>query len=85
MPLDILLLIEAADTSLHYVREAKLPMYARSGLNDVWVLNLNLETVEIYRQPSVAGFEAHLVMHRGESIAPVAFPEIIIAFEDIYG
>src|SRR5579864_80724 len=38
-PEDVLLLVEVADTSLAYDRDFKLPLYARAGIPDVWLLN----------------------------------------------
>src|SRR5262249_52461293 len=51
-PDDVILLIEVADTTLHYDRDIKLPICARSGIPEVWIVNLTSDTVETYRQPS---------------------------------
>ena len=40
-PEDILLIIEVADTSLAYDRSVKLPLYARAGIAEVWLVDLN--------------------------------------------
>lgn len=52
-PQDVLLVIEVADTTLDYDRLIKLPLYARAGIPEVWIVNLPAEKVEIY-----AGLEA---------------------------
>ena len=46
---DILLLIEVSD--LKYDREVKLPLYARAGIPEVWIVNLEAQILEVYRQP----------------------------------
>src|SRR5437868_12357745 len=37
---DVLLIIEVAESSLEYDRSIKLPLYARSGIVEVWLVNL---------------------------------------------
>ncbi len=53
-PEDTLLAVEVANTSLGFDRQVKLPLYARSGTPEVWIVNLAAEEVEVYRTP-VAG------------------------------
>ncbi len=40
-PEDVLLLIEVSDTALRYNREVKLPLYARPGIPEVWIVDLS--------------------------------------------
>ena len=48
---DVLLLIEVSQTSLSYDRKVKLPLYARHGVPEVWILNIGDSVVEVYRDP----------------------------------
>jgi hypothetical protein len=45
------LTVEIAATSLRLDRDYKASLYARAGLADYWVLNLNDRVLEIYREP----------------------------------
>lgn len=49
---DVLLLIEVADTSARYDREVKLPLYARHGVPEVWIVDLEARLVRFFRSPS---------------------------------
>ena len=49
---EVVLLIEVADSSLERDLMEKLPRYARAGIPEVWIVNLNDETIEVYRQPN---------------------------------
>jgi Uma2 family endonuclease len=49
---DVLLLIEVADTSARYDREIKLPLYARHGVTEVWIVDLHERCVRFFRQPA---------------------------------
>ncbi len=49
---DVLLLIEVADTSARYDREVKLPLYARHGVPEVWIVDLEARLLRLYRDPA---------------------------------
>ena len=48
---DVLLIVEVADTTLQYDREIKLPLYASAGIPEVWLVDVEGKTVEIYSHP----------------------------------
>lgn len=48
---DVLLLIEVADTTLAYDRGIKLPLYARHGIAEVWIVDLANGLLRFFRQP----------------------------------
>jgi len=48
---DVLVVIEVADTSLAYDRNVKLPLYARAGIPEAWLIVLAKEVIEIHSQP----------------------------------
>ena len=49
---DVLLLIEVADTSARYDREIKLPLYARHGVSEVWIVDLEARLLRFFRGPA---------------------------------
>jgi len=55
-PADVLLLIEVADSSLHYDREVKLPRYARAGIPEVWLVDLGGRRLTVHRRPAPHGY-----------------------------
>ena len=50
-PADVLLVAEVAETSLRYDRELKLPIYARAGIPEVWIVDLNDRVLRVFQQP----------------------------------
>ena len=48
---EIFLIIEVADTSIEYDKEIKLPVYASSGIPEVWIMDVNKQTIEVYHSP----------------------------------
>ncbi len=84
-PADVALLIEVADTSLRYDRRLKGPLYAQAGVRDYWIVDLDGDAVEVYRDPSTAGFQRTERLLRGATLAPLAFPDVTLAVADILG
>lgn len=83
-PKDILLIMEISDTTLAYDREIKSQAYARNGIQQYLLLNLQNETLEEYREPSADGYGAKRTYRSGDVFNLVAFPEIEIKFEDLF-
>lgn len=48
---DVLLIIEVAATSLRFDRETKIPMYARHGIPEMWLVDLGGRRLSRYRAP----------------------------------
>ena len=84
-PTDVYLLVEVADTSAEIDRRVKLPLYARAGVPEVWLLNLNLDAILVHRDPSPEGYRTVQTLRRGERLAPLAFPERELAVNDLLG
>jgi Uma2 family endonuclease len=79
-PADVLLLIEVADSSLRYDRTCKLPLYASSGIPEVWLIDLNARVAEVHRQPVGTGYET---VTTPNPLIPLAFPDLTISLDDI--
>ena len=84
-PGDVLLLVEVSDTSTEYDREVKVPLYARHGVAEVWLVGLETETVEVYRGPAAQGYQNVSQSVRGQGLSPEFFPGLELAVDDILG
>ncbi|MEW6499592.1 MAG: Uma2 family endonuclease [Cyanobacteriota bacterium] len=84
-PKDIFLIVEVADTTVEADRQVKIPLYAGSGISEVWLVDINEQLIEIYRQPTSAGYQDIQKCRRGQRIAPQAFPEIQLAVDEVLG
>jgi len=84
-PPDVRLLIEVADTSLPYDRRTKLPLYARAGIAEAWLIDLDASTLEIHRGPGGAGHADVAVPGAGETFAPASFPDLTLTLRDLLG
>src|SRR2546427_3147694 len=84
-PVDTLLLIEVADTSLPYDRGVKLPRYAAAGVPEVWIVDLADEAVEVDRAPAPEDYRQTVRIPRGGSLSPAAFPDLTLEIDEILG
>lgn len=82
---DVLLLIEVADTTLVFDRRKKIPLYARAGVSEAWIVDVNGETIEVYRDPGPDGYRDVRSYHRGDVISLLAFPDLTIPVDEILG
>ncbi|MBR8827237.1 MAG: Uma2 family endonuclease [Gomphosphaeria aponina SAG 52.96 = DSM 107014] len=82
-PADIFLIIEVADTSVKYDREVKIPLYAEANIPEVWLVDVNNNCVEMYRQPTANGYQNMQKFTGEESLSILAFPDVIIKVNEI--
>ncbi len=80
---DVYLLIEVADTTIDDDRNVKSVCYARAGIIELWIVDINAELIEVYRNPGPNGYESIQQFRRGESISPLAFPDLLISVDDM--
>jgi Uma2 family endonuclease len=80
---DTLLMIEVAESSLRYDRKVKLPLYARHGVPEVWIVDLEGGTVEVCREPRGDGYAATSHVAPGDVLEPALLPGVRIAVTDI--
>ncbi len=77
---DVLLIVEVAESSLIYDRDRKAPLYARYGIPEVWLIDLNSSQLTLYLGPSQDGYRKILRPARSECVSPVLLPEVKIEF-----
>jgi Uma2 family endonuclease len=82
---DVYLVIEVADTSLEVDRDVKLPIYARAGIPEAWLLDVSAERLEVFRHPAPHGYQDIRMLHRGEPVVPQAFPDLALTVDDLLG
>lgn len=81
---DIYLLIEVSDSTIKYDREIKIPLYAENNINEVWLVNINNNSLEIYRKPENKSYQTIQILNSNQTIYPLNFPELIINLSTIF-
>ncbi len=77
-PREILLVIEVADSTVRYDREDKGTAYAARGVREYWLLNLEKNCLEVFRDPQAEGYAERLIFDPADSAAPLAFPDLVL-------
>jgi Uma2 family endonuclease len=67
-PGDVVLAIEVAKTSLRFDRQVKLPLYARAGMPETWIVDISGQTIIVATGPGPDGYEHVRVAAPGESL-----------------
>lgn len=77
-PGDVLLLVEVSDTTLSYDRNTKLPLYARAGIEESWIVDLAGGAIERHNEPAEDGYRRMERVGRGHQLASEALPNLVL-------
>lgn len=84
-PADILLVVEAADSTVESDRKVKVPLYARAGIPQTLVVNLPADLIESYSEPVGGVYRKIQHAGRGESIEIAELPGLALSVDAILG
>ncbi len=82
-PSDIYLVVEVADSTAEFDRKVKAPLYARNGIDEYWLIDLNMEEIAVYRQPAPEGYQWMETMQRGQKIGVMSLPNTEFTVDEI--
>ena len=83
---DVLLLIEVSDSTAQFDRKTKVPLYARHGIPEVWlVMGPRRRHVKIYRDPQPErGAYRTRVQAREGVLTPILLPGVEIRLDEVF-
>ena len=81
-PNEIYLILEVSDSTLGYDRITKGDAYARAGIRQYIVLNVQEKLLEDYREPSADGFQSKQTYRAGQQFNLVVFPDVLLSVDD---
>lgn len=80
---DCRLLIEVADSSLPRDRRLKLPLYARAGITEFWLVDLNGESVEVCTAPDGDKYSKVNVFRRGQTVECRSIADLRLSVDEL--
>jgi Uma2 family endonuclease len=80
---DAVLVVEVADTSLQYDTKVKLPLYARHGVAEYWIVDLEAASIIVCRSPTHDGYDDVKTYKENQHIEPLALPGTLIQVADV--
>ena len=84
-PADVLLVVEVADSSLRFNRTVKLPLYARAGIAELWIVDLRRRVLDTSRNPSADGYRETTTHQSGDQLALAVAPQIVVRLKLPFG
>jgi Uma2 family endonuclease len=76
---DIFFIIEVSDSTYRYDVKVKLPMYAKAGIDEAWIINLKKKQIEIYKNVKDGLYRTKEIHLKGEEIVLMPFEKKINA------
>jgi Uma2 family endonuclease len=85
LPPDTILIIEVADSTLGYDRGIKVPLYGRTGIPELWIVNLDERVVELFADPGEGRFRKRAELGSGAVLRPRLLASVRVPVDDIFG
>jgi Uma2 family endonuclease len=81
------LAIEVADTSLRKDRKVKASVYARFGVTEYWIVNVEARVVEIFEDPdrSAETYRRTRTCSIADTLTSTALPQLSFRVADLFG
>jgi Uma2 family endonuclease len=80
---DVLLVIEVSHSSLHFDQNEKLTLYARAGIGEYWIVNIEQRVVEVYREPAGDTYRHKERFSSGQHVTPLAQSDISLDVDQL--
>lgn len=87
-PTHALLIVEIAESSFRYDTTVKASLYARAGIRDYWVMDLERRQLLVFREPFAddsgrRAYRSQSILNEGEMVVPDAIPSATIRIVDL--
>ena len=85
-PATALLVIEVSGDSLRFDRRTKAALYARTGIPEYWIVNLDDATIEVRSDPdtTTGAYRETRVARRGETLTAAAVPGVQVDVASLF-
>jgi Uma2 family endonuclease len=84
-PEDVLAVVEVSDTTLSYDRNVKLPLYARAGISEAWVIDLETGNVEVHSGPAPDGYRESRSFGSGDHLVSGIVEGLSVPVDEVLG
>jgi Uma2 family endonuclease len=81
---DVLLVVEVADSSLSHDRDRKLPLYARFGIPEVWLIDVAGRHLEVHRDPDGGRYTTQFRVRDLSRVEVVALPGAVLDLRSLF-
>lgn len=85
LPEDVVVIIEVSDSTLLSDRNVKIPLYARAGIPEAWLVNLPKRMIEVYYDLVNGRYRKCQKFKRGQVLISPTVPGLSLKVKDIVG
>jgi len=82
-PEDVFLVVEVTERAAEYDKGVKLPLYARAGIPEAWLVDLERGAIAIYGKPSAQGYQEERHFGESERVSSHAFPGLTLTADEV--
>jgi Uma2 family endonuclease len=80
---DVALVVEVSDTTLVFDQTIKAALYAESGIEEYWLVDIGSRTLEVRRSPRAGGYGSLQTLDEADSVSPLAAPDALVRVADL--
>jgi Uma2 family endonuclease len=84
-PEDVPVVIEVSDTTLEYDRKIKVPLYARAGIPEAWLVNIPEGRIEVYSDPVGGEYQTVQSYARGKRLQSPTLVSLRVSVSKVFG
>ncbi len=77
--------VEIAFTSQNFDRGVKRRIYGAGRIPEYWIVDLEAQTIEVYREPHDLGYAPPGIFRRGQIVSFAAFPDVVFTVDELLG
>jgi Uma2 family endonuclease len=77
------LVVEVADSSLNFDTNDKRLLYARAGMREYWVVDINARQLLVYRDPQSGDYSTRQALGPADAVSPLAAPAATVRVADL--
>jgi Uma2 family endonuclease len=78
------LIVEVSDITIDFDLGPKAELYARAGIPEYWVLDINARVIHQHREPSAGRYNLHRKVTGANVLSPLAKPEATLTPAEIF-
>jgi Uma2 family endonuclease len=81
---DVLLVIEVSDTTLRFDLEQKTLLYAKAGIIESWVVDVEGRAVHVFRDPTLNGYRSTSIARGDDTVCAVAVSQVSVVLRCLW-
>jgi Uma2 family endonuclease len=81
---DVLLIVEVSHSTLRYDSNVKVPLYARHGIPEVWIVDLKNNQLRTYRSPSEGHYRDTASTADPDTMSVPSVPDVSVDLSELF-